>query len=138
MHPAHVIDFTLLHKELDFVYSRSSGPGGQNVNKVNTKVTLRWNVNASACFNQEQKQVIMQKLATHITTEGVLVVSAQSKRTQLANQQEAIRKIKTLLTKALTPKKKRLATKATMASKQKRLESKKRHSDKKAWRRKLD
>jgi ribosome-associated protein len=131
-------DFSWLDTELDFAFSRSSGPGGQNVNKVNTKVTVRWHVKASAFLNDDQKEMIVQKLGTRITKEGLLIVASQSKRTQAANQQEAIRKVKILLTKALAPKKKRLATKATIASKQKRLESKRRHSNKKTWRQKLE
>src|SRR6185369_8573968 len=99
------------NSELEFSTSRSSGPGGQNVNKVNTKVTLRWNVNDSSLLTPEEKELILQKLSTRLTTEGVLLLSAQDKRSQLQNKEEVVRKFDQLLKQAFTKKKKRKATK---------------------------
>jgi ribosome-associated protein len=76
---------TALHHELVFSTSRSSGPGGQNVNKVNTKVTLKFDVAGSAVLSEDEKQVIAEKLATRITTEGILVLVSQDKRSQLTS-----------------------------------------------------
>src|SRR6185369_13704637 len=106
-----IISSELLFSELEFSTSRSSGPGGQNVNKVNTKVTLRWNVKDSILLTPEEKELLLQKLSTRLTTEGVLLLSAQDKRSQLQNKEEAVRKFDQLLKQAFTKKKKRKATK---------------------------
>lgn len=125
----------LVESELEFVTSRSSGPGGQNVNKVNTKVTLRWPVAASAILSSEEKETITQKLASRITLEGILILSAQEKRSQLQNKEAVVAKLDELLTKAFTKKKKRKATKPGKGAVQKRIESKKKQGEKKKMRR---
>ena len=129
------INATLLANELVFSASRSSGPGGQNVNKVNTKVTLRFDVSGSQVLNEEEKDIISKKLATRLTNEGMLVLTAQDKRSQLQNKEAAILKLEKLLVKALEKKKVRKATKPSKGSVQNRIAGKKRHSEKKKWRR---
>ncbi len=119
---------------LTFVYSRSSGPGGQNVNKVNSKVSLRLDVKNSKALTVEQKGLLMKKLSTRMTNEGVLVLSAQDKRTQSQNKDAAIARLNDILIKVFTPRKARSATKPSKSSKQKRINSKKRHGEKKQWR----
>ena len=123
-----------ISNELEYSFSRSGGPGGQHVNKVNTKVTLRWNIANSQLLEEEQKELLLKKLAKRITNEGELVLTSQEGRSQLANKIDAIAKLDKLLTKAFTVKKKRKPTKPTRASVQKRLESKKKQSEKKRWR----
>ena len=127
---------SLLSSELVFQMSRSSGPGGQNVNKVNTKVTLRFDVTHSAILNEEEKAVITAKLATKMTEEGVLMLSAQDKRSQLQNKEAVLEKLDALLAKAFEKKKARRATKPTKSSVKNRMDKKKRDSEKKKWRQK--
>jgi ribosome-associated protein len=114
-----------LLNEVEVSTSRSSGPGGQNVNKVNTRVSLTFHIGNSAVLTEEQKQLIHLKWATKISNEGYLQVHAQEKRSQLANKELAIKKLLELLTKAFTKKKKRKSTAPTRASKEKRLKGKK-------------
>ncbi len=121
--------------ELKFTTSRSSGPGGQNVNKVNTKVTLKWDIPQSA-IAEEQKEVILLKLHTRLTKENILVLTSQDERSQLGNKEAVILKLEQLLIKAFTVKKVRRATKPGKAAKQTRLKNKKQHSEKKKWRQK--
>jgi ribosome-associated protein len=121
--------------ELTFTSSRSSGPGGQNVNKVNSKVTLQWNVQSSV-LTGEEKEVIQHKLATYITKEGVLQLTSQEARSQLQNKEAVVQKLEHLLTKAFTKKKARKPTKPSKAAKQKRILQKKLQGEKKKWRQK--
>jgi len=123
--------------ELSFSASRSSGPGGQNVNKVNTKITLKWDVAHSLLITLEQKELLLKKLAPRLTANGVLMLSVQDKRSQLQNKEEAIFKLDKLLEAAFKQKKIRKASKPSMAAKKKRVEKKRKHSEKKMWRRKI-
>ena len=123
--------------ELHFIASRSSGPGGQNVNKVNTKVELRFHVASSAILSEEEKSLILDKLAKKINSEGELILVSQSERSQLKNKEKAIEKFYSLLTRALTPRKKRNPTKPSQASKEERLEEKRKLAEKKERRRRL-
>lgn len=123
--------------ELVFTTSRSSGPGGQNVNKVNTKVTLKWYVLNSTSITDEQRALIREKLKSYFTKEGVLILMAQDKRSQLANKEAVLHKLDQLLKKAFVRKKARKATKPSKTAVKKRLESKKQHAEKKQWRKKL-
>ncbi|MCW5911353.1 MAG: aminoacyl-tRNA hydrolase [Cyclobacteriaceae bacterium] len=121
--------------ELIFTASRSSGPGGQNVNKVNSRITLSWKV-AQSVLAPELKDVILKKLHSRITAEGELQITVQESRSQLQNKEAAIQKLHELLTKAFTPRKARKPTKPGMAARQARLKSKKQQSEKKKWRQK--
>lgn len=123
--------------ELAFVTSRSSGPGGQNVNKVNSKVTLKWDV-ANSSVPPEQKEVILKKLHSRLTKEGILLISAQDARSQLQNKEAVISKLEELLVQAFARKKVRKATRPSKAAKQKRLQQKQRHAEKKRWRQRPD
>jgi ribosome-associated protein len=124
--------------EFVFKTSRSSGAGGQNVNKVNTKVELRFDVDGSELLTDDEKLLIRQKLANRINDEGELILASQTERTQLKNKEKVIEKFYMLVEKALTPRKKRKPTRPTMGSKEKRLEKKRMTSEKKEWRRKSD
>jgi ribosome-associated protein len=112
--------------EIKFATSRSSGPGGQNVNKVNTKVELRFNVDDSVSLSAQEKELINSLLKKRINNEGDLLIISQSERTQLQNKKKAEDLFYMLLAKAITPKKARKATRPTLASKAKRIEVKKR------------
>ena len=134
MIPARIFTAQMLAPELEFATSRSSGPGGQNVNKVNSKVTLRWNVKDSTLLTAEEKELLLQKLSSRLTTDGALLMVAQEKRSQLQNREEALLKLERLLKHAFTKRKKRKATKPSKSAVQSRLNKKKKHSDKKKWR----
>ena len=129
------IDIT---REILFQTARSGGKGGQNVNKVETMVEGRWQVNASQLVTEEQKQMITEKLVNKITDEGYLLVKSQTERSQLGNKQEVIKKMNQLVSVALTKQKKRRATKPTAASKEKRIESKKLNTFTKDLRKKIN
>src|SRR5690606_4179863 len=99
-----------LEQEVVFSATRSSGPGGQNVNKVNTQVELRFSVKNSGLFSWEEKDRIFLKLKNRINSEGELIVTSQTGRTQLNNKENALEKFFELIEKALTVRKKRLKT----------------------------
>jgi ribosome-associated protein len=126
-----------LKQELSFSVSRSGGPGGQNVNKVNSKVTIKFDVINSQVLTAEEKEIILKKLSTKLTNDGVLVLTAQESRSQLENKEEALRKFEAVLTKAFQKRKVRKATKPSKGSVHKRIKSKKQQSEKKEWRRKV-
>jgi ribosome-associated protein len=123
-------------KEFIFTASRSSGPGGQNVNKVSTKVELRFDVLHSDLLSEEEIEILRIRLQKKISAEGFLIIVSQSERTQLKNKEKTIEKFYNLIWKALTPVKKRKPTRPSAASKEKRIENKKMQGEKKA-RRKL-
>lgn len=115
--------------ELVFTASRSGGPGGQNVNKLNTRVMLWFDVASSPTLSGEQKQLLLSRLANRITRDGVLQITSQQHRTQPANREAAIQRFVELLATALKRPKTRRPTRATFASRQRRLESKRRRSE---------
>ncbi len=125
-----------LHPELTFKTSRSGGAGGQNVNKVSSKVELDFNVLNSGLLTDEQKITILKKLEKKITKEGILQIISQTERNQLGNKEIVIKKFDELIAKCFVEKKKRKPTKPSKASKEKRLETKKRTSEVKKLRRK--
>ncbi|KFF10277.1 alternative ribosome rescue aminoacyl-tRNA hydrolase ArfB [Chryseobacterium soli] len=118
-------------KELSFKTSRSSGAGGQNVNKVETSVTVLWKVAESEFFNDRQKELIQTKLKNRINAEGFLFLTVSESRTQLMNKNKAIEKILEIVAKSLIIPKTRIATKPSRAKKEKRLNTKKKLSEKK-------
>ena len=129
-----MIDFEALIKELQFRAVRSSGAGGQHVNKVSSKVELYWNLHESSVLDDDQKQRLERKLANRLTKENVLILQNSESRRQHKNKELVVEQFKFLLEEALKKKKKRLTTKIPKKVKQKRLANKKQHSEKKALR----
>ena len=123
-----------LEDEFTFKTSRSSGKGGQNVNKVSTKVELYFNIKNSAILTEEEKLTISNKIKSKIDKNGVLRIVSQSERSQMMNKKKVINKFYEIITKALKKKRARKKTKPTEVSKEKRLSSKKTVSEKKRLR----
>ncbi len=124
--------------EFTFTASRSSGPGGQNVNKVSSKVMLCFQVSNSMLLTDNEKERINEKLANKINSDGVLQITSQSERTQLANKERCIEKFHELVKQALTIPKRRKRTRPSKAAVQRRIDAKKKLSEKKKSRGKLE
>ena len=114
--------------------SRSSGSGGQHVNKVETKVILKWKVRETQVLTELQKHMVLAAHTHKLTNDGELIVTADNKRSQLRNKEIAMKKLDRLLAQAFMRKKKRVPTKPTKASQKERLDRKKKHGEKKAMR----
>jgi ribosome-associated protein len=115
--------------EVDFAVSRSGGPGGQNVNKVSTRVTLRFNVDASEVLSIDQRRLIRSRLATRINKEGILQVTSQRTRSQELNRADVQERFAELLRDALHKEPPRIPTRVSRAAKIKRVEEKKKRTE---------
>ncbi len=122
--------------EFVFSASRSGGAGGQNVNKVSTKMELRFSIDNSQLLTEEEKGILHLKL-TRINLAGEWIIVSQTERSQLGNKEKCIEKFYAQLEKALTPRKKRKATRVTKAMKEQRLEEKKQVTQKKELRKNI-
>lgn len=116
--------------------SRSHGPGGQHVNKVNTKIELRFHPSSSQLLTEAEKEWLANSLKKKLTDEGFLIITSQSERSQLKNKQAAAEKFYKIINRALTKRKVRKPTKRTVKSTEKRLTGKKLRADKKVLRKK--
>lgn len=125
------------YAELEFTFVRSSGPGGQNVNKVNSKAVLRWRIVDSYAIPEELRDRVLSRLASRLTVDGDLVLASDRYRDQKQNREDCIEKLIALLAEASHIPKARRKTKPSRSSKKKNRESKSRDSDKKKLRRKI-
>ncbi len=122
------------HEEFDFEHSRSSGPGGQNVNKVNSKVALRWRLKESPSLPDDVRQRFIVRFATRLLNDGSLLIVCEKSRSQLLNRVGCLEQLKNMLAEAATPPKRRRPTKPTKGSKVRRLDGKRQRSDTKRMR----
>lgn len=118
--------------EYVFSFARSSGPGGQNVNKTNSKAILHWDLYHSHSLSAEAKERFRQSFSTRINSEGWVVVSSDQFRDQHQNAENCLVKLDEMIQKILYPPKKRVKTKPTRSSVKQRLDSKKKNSQKKS------
>ena len=121
-------NLSIPESEISFTASRSGGPGGQNVNKVSSRVTLSFDVAQSAALSEDQKRRVLSELATRINKDGILRIVSQRTRSQDMNRTDALERFCELLRQALTPKRLRLKTRTPAAAKQRRLEKKKKRT----------
>ncbi|MCA9132247.1 MAG: aminoacyl-tRNA hydrolase [Planctomycetales bacterium] len=124
-------------EQLQWSFARSSGPGGQNVNKVNSKATLRW-IREPGTLSQAAWGRFRRNAKRYMTTEGEVVIQSQEHREQAQNVEACRQKLRSLIQLSLKPPKRRIATKPTKASRQRRLDNKRRRSDKKKSRQAKD
>jgi ribosome-associated protein len=124
--------------ELDFRFSRSSGPGGQHAQKSSTRVELLFDVARSPSLDEEQKARILSRLSGYVDSNGVLHLASQSERSQLRNRQEVVARFQELMGRALARRKRRRATAPTAASMEQRLAQKKRRSQVKRQRGRIE
>ncbi len=123
--------------EMEFTFSRSSGAGGQNVNKVNSRVTLRWNIEDSPSIADGIKQRFYQRYGNRITATGDVLIHSDRSRDQKKNLDDCVEKLEEMLQSVATPPRKRVKTKPTRSSVARRLDSKKKNADRKSGRRKI-
>ena len=137
MNPLEYIDTTKLKEELKYTTSRSGGAGGQHVNKVETKVTVKFDVKKSTALTADQKEILLVKLKNKINRKGQLVLHHQTDRSQLTNKEKVTNKLLALLKKSLKQPKKRKKTKPSKAKMQERKKNREVRSDVKATRKKI-
>ncbi|MEQ8325486.1 MAG: alternative ribosome rescue aminoacyl-tRNA hydrolase ArfB [Vicingaceae bacterium] len=123
--------------EITFTTSRSSGPGGQNVNKVDSKVSLRFDVKNSVLLNEHQRNRLLKQLSSRMNKDGILIMSSQVSRSQLDNKKKVLDRFDALLKKALTIPKKRKKTKPSKGAVERRLKTKRVNKERKERRRKF-
>lgn len=114
-----------LKKEANYATSKSSGPGGQHVNKTESRVELRWDLGKSVCLDEVQKGLIRQRLGSRLTENEVLILSCDTNRSQHQNKEEITDRFVKLVTSSVKPVKKRLPTRPTRSSVEKRIRNKK-------------
>jgi len=132
------MNWTTILNELTFRTSRSSGAGGQRVNKTETKVEVLFDIETSAGLSDDEKQIIQSRLASRINDEGVLQLTSQKSRSQFSNKEDVIERLHIQLEKALIPKVKRKRTKPSKEAIEERLTQKKMNAEKKKERRKTN
>ncbi|NCQ33504.1 aminoacyl-tRNA hydrolase [bacterium] len=128
---------TIPAAELEITASRSSGPGGQHVNTADTRIQVRWNVPQSLVLSEFQRARLLNALAPRLTIPGDLILSCDTHRSQRRNRQEALQRLAALVRAALVPPRVRKKTRPTAASRQRRLEGKRRRARRKQDRRKV-
>lgn len=124
--------------ELQFSFAKSPGPGGQNVNKLNTKAILRWRIRESQAISAAQKARFYQRFGGRVTQDGEVLIVSHEARTQAGNQAACLDRLKAMLLQILTPPKPRKATRPTAGSRRRRLDNKRKTSDKKRSRTRPD
>nr|MEE4269053.1 alternative ribosome rescue aminoacyl-tRNA hydrolase ArfB [Candidatus Krumholzibacteria bacterium] len=121
-------NLTIPDGELEITASRSSGPGGQHVNKTDTRIQVRWNVRESPVLSDYQRRLLMKNLSPRVTEAGDLLIASDSHRSQKRNRDDALQRLAALLREALIPPKPRKKTRPSRAAKEKRLQEKKQRS----------
>ena len=125
----HIKNSTIIPEhELTITASRSSGPGGQHVNKTSSRITVRWNVRTTTALTDEQKERVLQKLAAELTSEGDILVSSSASRSQHQNRELALQQLAKKIKEALYVPKKRMERHISRTEKETRLQAKKRHA----------
>ena len=135
---SQLISIPELYRELEFEFVRSRGPGGQNVNKTNSACILRWKLVDSRAMSLETYHLLLTKLASGLTLEGEILIRSEKHRDQDSNKKDSLEKLMALLQRALEKPKLRRKTKPTRSSQRKRVDTKKRRSEIKSGRGKIN